>query len=168
MPRVCTVCAHPQRDAIDRALVAGTACRETAALYRVSADSVERHAAKHLPKTLVEARHAADIAHADSLLAQVQDLQRRTLDILTAAEEGGDGRVALGAIREARGNIELLAKLTGELDERAQVNLVIAPEWLAIRAAILTALAAYPDARMAVASRLMTLDAGGMSDGAGV
>ncbi len=50
MPRVCTVCVHEERAAIDRALVGGTACREVAALYRVSADSVERHAAKHLPK----------------------------------------------------------------------------------------------------------------------
>ncbi len=59
MPRVCTVCVHEERAAIDRAVVGGTACREVAALYRVSADSVERHAAKHLPKTLVDARHAA-------------------------------------------------------------------------------------------------------------
>jgi len=60
MPRPCTVCVHADREAIDKTLVRGTACREVAAIYRVSADAVERHAAKHLPKMLTEARQAAD------------------------------------------------------------------------------------------------------------
>ena len=47
--------------------------------------------------------------------------------------------------------IELLAKLLGELDERAQVNILIAPEWLTLRTAILKALEPYPEARLALA-----------------
>jgi len=61
------------------------------------------------------------------------------------------------AIREARGNIELLAKLLGELDERPVINLVAAPEWIQIRTAILVALQPYPEARVTVAE---ALDAG--------
>ena len=45
--------------------------------------------------------------------------------VLTKAELAGDLRAALGAIREARGNLELLGKLTGELRERAIDNRVI-------------------------------------------
>jgi len=42
-------------------------------------------------------------------------------------------RTALSGIREARGNVELLAKLRGELDERPVVNILVAPQWIALR-----------------------------------
>jgi hypothetical protein len=63
----------------------------------------------------------------------------------------------LGAIREARGNVELLAKLLGELDERPVVNVVlIDPE---VRDAIVRALAPYGEARLAVANALEPFEA---------
>jgi hypothetical protein len=58
----------------------------------------------------------------------------------------------LGAIREARGNVELLAKLLGELDERPVVNvMLIDPK---VRDAIVRALTPYGEARLAVANAL--------------
>jgi len=51
---------------------------------------------------------------------------------------------------EARQDLELLAKLLGELDERPQFNLHISPEWLELRAVILGALEPHPDAARAV------------------
>jgi hypothetical protein len=62
--------------------------------------------------------------------------------------------MALSAIREARGNLELLAKLLGELDERPMLNLNISPEWLELRAVIVEALEPYSEARGAVLSAL--------------
>lgn len=50
MPRVCTVCTHPDRAAIDLALTAGRdSFRGIARQYRVSPDAVERHRTKHVP-----------------------------------------------------------------------------------------------------------------------
>ena len=54
----------------------------------------------------------------------------QALDILDRAEKARDLRTALAAISQARGNLELLGKLAGELDERPIVNLNISPEWL--------------------------------------
>ncbi len=54
--------------------------------------------------------------------------------------------------------VELTAKLVGELDERPQVNVLLAPEWLAVRAALLAALRPYPEARVAVAARLAAME----------
>jgi hypothetical protein len=48
-----------------------------------------------------------------------RDLQERALTTLVRAEEAEELNVALQAIRQARGNLELLAKLLDELDERA-------------------------------------------------
>ena len=83
------------------------------------------------------------------MLSQVKHLQTRALTILDKAEGAGELRTALGAIREARGNLELLAKLLGELDERP-VNVIISPEWLELRTVIVGALEPYSEARGAV------------------
>ena len=45
----------------------------------------------------------------------------------------GDLRTALAAIRERRGTIELLARVTGELQETTQVNVLVSPEYLELR-----------------------------------
>jgi hypothetical protein len=108
----------------------------------------------------VKAQDAEEVAQAGDLLAQVRSLQRRALAILDTAEQEGDLKVALRGTREARGNLELLSKLLGELDERPQLNVLLAPECLQVRAAILAALAPYTEARAAVTGSLARLEAG--------
>ena len=155
MPRSCTVCVHAKREEIDRALVEGVSAAEISGRYRTIGErAVRRHRSNHLPAKLVMAEKAAEVAEADNLLDQVGDLQRRALAILDRAEEVGELRTALSAIREARGNLELLAKLIGQLDERPVVNLNVSPEWLELRTVILRTLAPYPDARAALARTL--------------
>jgi len=150
VPRSCTVCEHPAREEIDRALVGGASNRSAASLYDVSEAAVRRHKANHLPAKLAMAEQAAEVTEASNLLAQVQDLQGRALAILDKAEGTGDLRTALSAIREARGNLELLAKLLGELDDRPVLNLHVSPEWLELRTVIVGALEPYSEARGAV------------------
>jgi hypothetical protein len=154
MPRICTVCEHMEKDVIDRALVGSASNRSVASLYDVSEAAVRRHKANHLPAKLVMAEKAAEVVEADNLLDQVKGLQCRAIAILDKAEEGGELRTALSAIREARGNLELLAKLLGELDERPVLNLNISPEWLELRAVIVGALEPHPEALSAVVDAL--------------
>ena len=154
MPRRCAVCSHADKKAIDEALVGGVAFPALVAKYRVSKDSLSRHRANHLPAKLVMAEKAAEVAEADTLLDQVKNLQGRAYAILDKAEEAGELRTALSAIREARGNLELLAKLLGELDERPVVNLNVSPEWLELRAVIVGALEPHPEALSAVVDAL--------------
>ncbi len=157
MPRTCTVCRHERLEEINWALVEGVAFPALVAKYRVSKDALSRHKANHLPATLVKAKEAQEVAQADDLLEEVRSLQSRALSILNTAESIGDLRTALGAIREARGNLELLAKLVGQLDDRAQVHLHLSPEWLELRATIVGALEGHQDAKEAV---LNVLEAG--------
>ena len=154
MPRSCTVCEHPKRVEVDRALVGGASNRSVASLRDVSEAAVRRHKGNHLPAKLVMAEKAVEMAEANSLLDQLGDLQRRVLAILDKAEEAGELRTALSAIREARGNLELLAKLLGELDERPMVNLTVSPEWLELRAVIVGALEPHPEALRTVVGAL--------------
>lgn len=115
MPMPCSVCHHPDRDAIDRHLAQGGLNRRVATAHSLTESSVRRHRANHLPATLLKAHEAAEVSRADDLLAQVQALLDRALAILSRAEEAGDHRTSLSAIREARGTLELLGRLTGEL-----------------------------------------------------
>lgn len=154
MPRTCTICNHPERPEIDRALLSGEAYRTIAKRYGASPSAVLRHR-EHLPTQLVKAQAAEEVAQADNLLEQVKFLQTRALSILDRADLAGDLRTALSAIREARGNLELLAKLLGELQQEGTVNVTVSPEWLTLRAVLITALQPYPDAARAV-SRALT------------
>jgi hypothetical protein len=99
---------------------------------------------------LLKAREVEEAARADDLLDQVRNLQAHALDILERAEKSGDLRTALAAISQARGNIELLGKLAGELDERPVVNLNVSTEWLELRAVIVGALEPHSAAHKAV------------------
>ena len=132
MPQPCTICVHPARDLIDRALVACEPNRRIAALYSVTEQSIRRHKLVHLPETLTSARAATEVARADDLLNEVIQLQARTQTILSTAEAAGDLRTAIAAIREARGNAELIARLAGQLtrDISQIVNVNLSPEWL--------------------------------------
>ena len=154
MPRVCTICTHPEREAINQALIAGEPYRVIAQRYAASPDAVYRHKIDHLPAKLAQAEAAKETALADDLLGQVKALRNKAISILGKAEAAGDLRTALLGIREARACVELLLEVEGELHRQPVVNVLIAPEWLELRAVILQSLAPFPDARAALARTL--------------
>jgi len=159
VPRTCTVCAHEEREAIDEALVLGESFRNIVKHRGLSITALHRHRRDHLSPTLVAVAQGRRESEAESLLDRVEDLYDRARRILEAAEEDGRPAVGLSAIRELRGIVELLGKVTGELDDRPSttINLLVSPEWLAVRKAILEVLG--PEARALVAERLEALEA---------
>ena len=149
MPR-CTICLHPQLHEIEQALITSQSFRAVAVRFGTSATALFRHKQDHLPVALLSAQKAGAVAHGDSLLEQVRALQTKTLTILARVEAAGQLTIALQAVREARGCLELLAKLLGELNHGPTVNILLAPEWQRLRSTIITALAPFPEARQAV------------------
>ena len=73
---------------------------------------------KSLGRPQTEASRVSETGR-NSFISLSRDLQERALTTLVRAEEAEELNVALQAIRQARGNLELLAKLLDELDERA-------------------------------------------------
>ena len=104
-----------------------------------------------------------EVAEADSLLDRIEALQRRTLAILEATEATHDHRTALAAIREARGNLELIGEVTKELNRTPTLNLSLSPEWLELRAVIVGALETHPEARAAVVHAIAAKEGNGAS-----
>lgn len=124
--RKCSVCNHPDRSEIDKALVTRSmSYRNIAERFGVSVGALSRHKANHLPR-LVEAARASEVAQAVTsgvaLMDELDSLLNRALAILEAAEETGQLKVALQAIREARECIKTCADLavTAELEERVE------------------------------------------------
>ena len=131
MPRTCTLCKHPQRDELDRALLAGDSFRHIAAQFDTSTGALQRHKADHLPQTLVKAHDALEVARADAPLDDVLAAEDRAEGLYAAAERilarelrktEPDANAQLRAIRtatavmaEKRAYMELLGRLTGEL-----------------------------------------------------
>lgn len=155
MARQCTVCGHPEREAIDHALVDRRELRGIARTFGLSEDAVTRHKHNHLPQHLCQATAAQEVTQADGLLAKVQALEVDAKRIQGQAEAAGDLRTALQGIRELVRIVELQARLLGELKDGQTVNLLILPQWQDLRTVILQALLPYPDARAAVATALL-------------
>ena len=116
MPRICNVCSHPNREAIDAALVNQVPTSEISGLHGVSGDSIRRHGRNHLPGRLVKAGEIRAVAVADDLLSQALRLQEEALGVLELAKADGNpggvlqaidrlqkGLVLMGSLREAQG-----------------------------------------------------------------
>lgn len=160
MPRKCTVCDHEQVGDINKALINNESFRIVSNRFKISKQALQRHNAGHIPKAMTQAKTAAEAAQADTLLDQVKSLQAKACQLLDLAEKSGDLRTALAGVREAKGCLELLAKLQGELQQEGTVNITLAPEWLELRAVILQAVEPYPDAKQ----RLITAIEGVRTD----
>jgi hypothetical protein len=156
MGRSCSICTHPNRVEIDEAIAAGTGFRSIARSFRgISADSIGRHAVSHLPIAVIAAAEIVETERAFDLIGKVHRYITHAESILADAESTGKPTLALAALDRALTCVGVLAKLTGEIDDRTTVNVLAAsPEFVQLQTAILTALRPFPDALEAVKSAL--------------
>ncbi len=157
MSRVCTICHHPERSAIDAAIVAGTANRPIASQFGVGYKAVERHATSHIPQTIQQSQEAKEEARGLDVVKQLKEVNAITLAILKESRDDKKNGMALFAVDRVVKQLELQAKLLGDIDT-PQVNVWLMPEWQSIRGTIIAALTPYPDARVAVAGALSGLE----------
>ncbi len=133
----CSICNHPKRAEIDRAIASGAPNRRIAAQYGVSENAIRRHKKNgHVAKKIAKAEEAKEIAEAKTLLEEVTSLKDRALTILDNAEDEGTREACL-ALREVRGIIELMAKVTGELKgDGPTINIVQNPQFVEFKAIV--------------------------------
>lgn len=156
----CSVCPHPDRPAIDQAIVSGRSLRSVATEFGLSKEAPRRHK-PHISPALLAVLEQRKLAGPTAAVDRLEDLHRRASALLDVAEAKGDIRNAAAVIGQLRGIVETLAKLSGELDERPTVqilNVATSAEWLQIRQLLTVALTPYPEAAMAVASGLLEID----------
>lgn len=173
MSRPCTVCAHPDKRKIDKALVAGQSLTHLASVYGITVSALFRHRKQHLatllkkevgdPSTDQEAaRHertvnAKEAAHALDMRQQLKAINRACLDVLKKAHAEAKPATLLQAVDRIHRQIALQARLLGEPTDVDSDSDAIHNQWPVIRQVILDALRPFPEAKVAVAEALSTL-----------
>jgi len=166
MARACSVCNHPDRTAIDARLVTGASFRDVARQYGLGKDAVGRHRGAHVSAALIRVAERREARRAEqgpqTALDRLEDLYGRAVTVLQRAEDAGNTAQQLGAIREARGLVETIARVTGELRESPAiaVNVLASPEIAELTGALMASLQPYPEARIAAARALEGLEVG--------
>lgn len=147
---------HRSRDAIEAAIARGKSVRAIADQFGVSKSTIQRH--KDRMAARMASAPSAEHTGSEELLAKVRNLHTEAEAILTKSKQAGDHKTALSAIREARSNLELLAKMLGELQSGTNVNVVVSNQWVELRADLIGALRPFPDALIAVMHALENHD----------
>jgi hypothetical protein len=123
MPRTCLACASPEREAIEKALVAGEPLRNIAKRVSISPAGLLRHKS-HLAQAIVKAGERREEQLGDNLLDEMRRVQRKAWELLAKTESEGDSRGSIVALREVRGCLESLGTMLGkvEVGESGQKN----------------------------------------------
>lgn len=177
MPRHCSACDHPDRALVDQRLAGGEPFRNIARDTGLSVSALARHKTAHLGPALRDAiarrgddaaDRAVDVRRAQetaATLAAFDLVERLTLSnaairrAMAGSMASGDWGLMLRAASSMDKQTRLIAELQGELSDGAVVTVVTSPEWTAVRAVIVSALAPWPEARIHVAAALAALEA---------
>ena len=97
----CSICRHPERKAMEMALMEGTNCRILARRYEVSKSALSRHRTEHLTRELAAGRTRTeeDVERQDELLRRL-DWMREAMTVMYGRHERKKPRVAPEAMKE--------------------------------------------------------------------
>ena len=145
MALVCSICKHKKRAQIEAAIAEGESLRTIADRYATSKTTLIRHKENCIKPAIQLVQTAQVIKTGVSSLERL-DRAAELVDGLVW-QEHQDPDLLIKALAELRRQVELRAKLTGELDQHPQVNIQQTPDWHEMRAAFLDALADLPEAK---------------------
>lgn len=131
MPQVCSVCKSPEKLAVENAILRRVPLSRIAEQTKLSVYAMQRHKG-HMAKNIVRAApyEAGEALQAVSLLDRVSGLISEIREIAEKAKKDKSWNCALAALRELRSCIELLGKLSGELQAqtpgpKVQVGVIV-------------------------------------------
>lgn len=170
----CKVCYHVERHLIDIGLAEGRGTGPMSKRFGVSADSLRRHRHNHMPPALihkilngsnsalvVQNLEELRTSEGEKLLVNFVEIRRRLYLNAESAEAVGDYRSSTYAYSQIQKGLEYECRMLDAFksNKRTVVNqLVLSPDYLRLRAALIDALAPYPAARTAVAKVLRDLE----------
>jgi hypothetical protein len=121
MPRTCLACASPEREAIDKSLVAGEPLRNIAERVSISPPSLLRHK-QHVSTAIVEAAERQEEKQSLDLLSEAERVRLKAWELLGKLEAEGDHRGSVVALREVRECLEALGSLLNRAGGLADVS----------------------------------------------
>lgn len=139
---------------INERILTGFSVRKIAEEFDVDRMAVQRHREGHLPRDMVKSKQLQEMEQADKLLERVEGLYDKALDLMAKAEADGKFQPAVSAIKEARSNLELIARLVGELKTGTHINLTYSPQYVELRQILVNTLEPFPEVRDKVVKAL--------------
>lgn len=125
MSRKCTACYHPERVAIDKAIVSGESNRAIERRWGICKDSVQRHRA-HIKKAVEKAGEKREILNGKSAIQQFEEMLAEAERMYK--ETPADSVLTKATwFREWRGMMELGFKLGMEAQRQKQVYQDVTP-----------------------------------------
>ena len=167
----CRCCEHREVNSLNLAIARGVSVSALARRYKVGTDSIYRHSRNHLPPQLraqLIAGPSLDVdldklreTESQSMLANLINLRQRLFAALDTAEEYRDGAMLTRVSSQLHQNFELVARLVGDLNiggTHITNNVLVMPQYLELRSALVAALKPFGEARTAVAQVLHQLE----------
>lgn len=124
MPRTCTICGHKKLTEINAALIGLDPLRNIATRFSTTTGSLLRHRKAHLPVSIEKAREARGLEVGEDLISRANAMLGEALEILATAKGAGQLETALKAIHQVRGMLELLGKLSGEIEKEKAPRMI--------------------------------------------
>jgi hypothetical protein len=142
MPRTCTI-----RDNIEAALIRRVPYRTIEDRFKVTHGPLSRHTNDCLAEDVQQALREYRAKNGVKVLGKLSAMIDR-LDAFLDKAEAADNALEFRAVAaEWRKQLELIAKLQGELAQEGTVTIINNPEWVQLRTAILVALEPHPEVR---------------------
>ena len=120
--RVCKVCLRPDKDILLETVKNGSSVRALAMRHDIHPRVLQYHFDRHVNGSLgmsrggrASAKLKAKLIEDISVSAEAKSLLQRVNKVLVAAEDASSHSVTLAAVREAKGLLELLGRINGEL-----------------------------------------------------
>lgn len=177
MARQCTICTHPEKQAIEAAIVSNGGYQRIATRFSTgetsfSESAVRRHKANCMRAAIQsvkreQAEQTAQVAEQAEekreqfvwdIFTQMEWLHRQVRLVYEEARAEKDHVSSLKALGEVRQQAKLFSELLAG-QEPGQAEKLEA-EWIAVREAIFRALEPFPEALLAVAEALFALGRG--------
>ena len=152
----CKLCAHDERYEMDRALVLKqTTQTKIAKRVGCSKMSVSRHYRNHLLPAIGDLLRRRKDAEGLDILAELQELYVDLKDRYQAILDLRDRQVIPAYHNQLRKDLELLARITGELEvAKLQIDITQTQQFIEVNQVVIAALSDFPEARLAVAAAL--------------
>jgi len=120
--RRCSICGHPQADAINAALLTGEPQGVVAARFAISSNAVYRHARSHLAAAGDTGEPTSAGDPPSDALSTMLNTQTRLLRVIERCEGLKQTTALILATRELRMTVEAIARLAGAVDSHGALR----------------------------------------------
>jgi len=156
MAKPCAFCIHKDRGKLEKALLERKKTQEeVASIIGVSRSRISEHLSNHLKKDVREAIAKKEgIQSGLNVTKQLMEINKVARVIIKEALDQGDGRLTLKAIERVEKQLELQAKLLGDIPSGTQVQIIQSPQFVEFKTLILGVLDGYPEVKVEVIEKL--------------